>query len=225
MADQSRDPANDDSLIGLFKEVLRKTAQNTDDLLPAQVVSYDRTNNRATVQILIQLVDVNGNLHNRAQLSNIPVLLIGGGDFFMSWNLPANSLGWVKANDRDISLFMETYTARQPNSLRLHSFEDALFIPDLMTRYTIAGEDAQAVVIQNRAGNVRLSLNSQRIKITAPAIEITGPTTITGQTTINGNVSTTGTLQNNGTNVGSTHTHPQGADSAGNSQQNTGSPQ
>ena len=219
MADQSRDPANDDSLTGLFKEVLRKYTQNNEDLLPAQIVSYDRTNNRAAVQILIQLVDVNGNLHNRAQLSNIPVLLLGGGDFFISWNLPAGSLGWVKANDRDISLFLETYTARQPNSLRMHSFEDAVFIPDLMTRYTIAGEDAQAVVIQNRAGNVRISLNSQRIKLTAPAIEIVGPTTITG------NVATTGTFTNNGINISSTHTHPQDNDSANNSQEDTGPPQ
>ena len=107
----------------------------------------------------------------------------------------------------------------------MHTFEDAVFIPDLMTNYTIAGEDVQAVVIQNRAGNVRISLNNQRIKLTAPAIEITGPTTITGQTTINGNVSTTGTLQNNGVNVGSTHTHPQENDSANNSQQDTGAPQ
>ena len=42
MADQSRDPANDDTLTGLFKEVLKKYTQNNNDLLPAQIVSYDR---------------------------------------------------------------------------------------------------------------------------------------------------------------------------------------
>ena len=225
MADQSRDPANDDTMTGLFREVLRKFTQTHDDLLPAQIVNYDRTNNRATVQILIQLVDVNGNRLNRAQLSGIPVLLLGGGDFFMSWNLPPGSLGWIKANDRDTSLFLETYTARQPNTRRMHTFEDAVFIPDLMTSYTIAEEDAQAVTIQNRTGNVRISLNSQRVKITAPDIEIVGPTKITGQTTIDGNVSTTGTLENNGVNVGSTHTHAQGNDSDNNRQEDTDPPQ
>ena len=218
MADQSRDPANDDSLTGLFKEVLKKFQQNSDDLLPAQIVSYNRTTNRATVQILIPLIDVNGNLINRARATNIPVLLVGGGDFFLSYHLPAGSLGWIKANDRDISLFLETYTARQPNTLRLHSFEDALFIPDIMTNYTIAGEDEQAAVIQNRDGSVKISLTESRIKLTAPAIEIQGPTTI------NGNVATTGTLTNNGVNVGSTHTHTQPNDSANNSQAPTNTP-
>ena len=225
MADQSRDPANDDSLTGLFKEVLKKFQQNSDDLLPAQIVSYNRTTNRATVQILIQMIDVNGNLIDRATATNIPVLLVGGGEFFLSYYLPAGSLGWIKASDRDISLFLETYTTRQPNTLRLHSFEDAVFIPDIMTNYTIAGEDAQAAVIQNRTGTVKISLNSQRVKITAPAIEIQGPTTITGATTINGNVQTTGTLTNNGVNVGSTHSHAQGNDSDNNSQRTTEPPQ
>jgi len=41
---------------------------------------------------------------------------------------------------------------------------------------------------------------------------------------IDANISITGTVTNNGINISSTHIHPQGADSAGNSQQNTGTP-
>jgi len=48
---------------------------------------------------------------------------------------------------------------------------------------------------------------------------------ITGNVIITGNLSTIGTLTNNGTNTGSTHIHPQGSDSHGDSQQNnTGTP-
>jgi hypothetical protein len=45
----SSDPADDDSLAGVLRAVFRKFMQQTDDMLPAVVVAYDRTKNRATV--------------------------------------------------------------------------------------------------------------------------------------------------------------------------------
>ena len=79
-------------------------------------------------------------------------------------------MGWIKANDRDISLFLQSYTNNRPNTVRLHTFEDAIFIPDIMTGYTINSEDADSMVIQNTTGTVRVSINDQRIKMTAPAV-------------------------------------------------------
>ena len=114
MARESRDPANDDSLTGTFKEVLRKFLQRTDDMLPAMVQNYDRARNLARVQPLIQVVDTEGQRFNRAPLANVPVLLLGGGSFFVSFHLPAGSLGWIKANDRDISLFLQDSQTTDP---------------------------------------------------------------------------------------------------------------
>ena len=235
MARESRDAANDDSLLGTFRVVLRKFLQGTDDMLPAMVQAYDRKTNLARVQPLIQMIDTEGQPHNRDVVGNVPVLLIGGGTFFLSFNLPAGSLGWIKANDRDISLFLQNFVNDRPNTNRLHTFSDAVFIPDIMTGYTIAGEDSEAAVLQNQTGTVRISLNASRIKMTAPAVEIvtTGQTSINAGTatinastlTVTANTAITGTLENNGVNVGSTHTHAQGEDSAGNSERNTNPPQ
>ncbi len=216
MARESRDPNNDDSLLGMMKEVLRKFLQNTDDLLPAQVVAYNRATNLVRVQPLVQIVDTDGRTFNRAQVANIPVLLLGGGSFFVSFNLPTGSLGWIKASDRDLSLFRQGFQNNRPNTARMHKFEDAVFIPDIMTGYTISGEDADAAVIQNTSGTVRISLNNQRIKLTAPRVEIN----TTGAVAI-----TSGSLTHNGVNVGSTHTHSQNPDSANNAEQNTNPPQ
>jgi len=47
---------------------------------------------------------------------------------------------------------------------------------------------------------------------------------INGNVIIKGNIETTGSFTNNGVNVGSTHKHPQGVDSKGGSQQDTGTP-
>ena len=175
-------PNNDDSLTGTFNEVLREQLRVTDDMLPARVISYDRSTNRAIVQPQIQMIDTEGNLHSRAPNSNVPVLLLGAGNFFISFHLPPDSLGWIKASDRDLSLFRTTFTERPPNTLRMHTFEDSLFIPDVMTGHNIAAEDAQAMVISNTDGTVRVSLNEARIKLTAPLVEIDGNVTVSGTT-------------------------------------------
>ena len=73
MAIESRDPANDDTLLGMMRVVLNKFLQGTDDMLPAMVTDYNRTTNRATVQPLIQVMDTEGRLYNRAPLSEVPV--------------------------------------------------------------------------------------------------------------------------------------------------------
>ena len=257
MARESRDPNNDDSLIGTFRVVLRKFLQGTDDMLPAMVQEYDRKKNLARVQPLIQLIDTEGQPQNRAPVANIPVLLIGGGTFFLSFNLPPGSLGWIKANDRDISLFLQNFVNDRPNTNRMHTFSDAVFIPDIMTGYTIAGEDSDAAVLQNQTGTVRMSLSASRIKMSAPRVEINTPdaevigekttissaateisgtltvsgasalnsgVTVTGASALNGLTTVTGGMSVDGTEFGS-HTHPQGPDSDGNIEQDTGSPQ
>lgn len=236
MAIESKNPANNDSLVGVFNEVLRKFSQNTDDMLPASVLNYDRTTNRADVMPLIQLVDTDGMVYNRAAFSNVPVLLLGGGEFFVSFNLPQGSLGWIKANDRDLSLFLQEFVNNRPNTNRLHTFEDAMFIPDIMTGYTINSEDSSAALIQNKAGTVRISLTDARIKMTAPQIEINAPQSVINattsltinspSTTITGDSMevTTGTLTHNSVNVGDDHAHDQDPDSAGNTEQRTSGP-
>lgn len=185
----ARDPNNDDSLLGVFNEVLRDQMKATDDMLPARVVSYDRETNLATVQPLIQMIDTEGNFHSRATNSNVPVLLLGAGNFFISFHIPTGSLGWIKASDRDLSLFRSTFTERPPNTLRMHTFEDSLFIPDVMTGHNIEEEDAQAMVISNTDGSVRISFNDQRIKLTAPLVDINGNANVSGTTTFLGDVS------------------------------------
>ena len=204
-APPSRNPANDDTLVGVLREVLKKALQNTDDMLPARVIAYDRTTNRAQVQPLVRMVTTNGDFISRAAIPSIPVLQLGGGGFFLSYHLPPQSLGWIKANDRDISLFLRSFGEDQPNTQRLHTFEDAVFIPDVMTGYTIASEDEQAAVLQNLDGSVRLSFTNDRVKVTAPRTEVvTGTSTVvliedqatvtTAETQINGNVTIDGTL-------------------------------
>lgn len=188
-AQPSRDPADDGSLLGMANTILKKFLQQVDDMLPARVVSYDRTTNRAQVLPLVKVLTTDGRQVGRAQIASVPVMQFGGGGFVLNFNLNEGDLGWIKANDRDISVVMQSYRENAPNSLRLHKFEDAVFIPDVMRGWTIAGEDAENAVLQTLDGSVRIALWPDRIKLTAGAIVYEcGPAahTFTGPVIING---------------------------------------
>lgn len=168
-ANPSIDPADEDSLIGTLKFAFSKMMQDVNGMLPARVVAFDRATNRASVEILIAVLTTEGTQVPRAQLASVPVFTLGGGGFMINFNLLPGDLGWIKANDRDISLFLQSYGNVKPNTLRKNNFSDSVFFPDVMRNYTINGEDDDNLVLQNLDGTIRISLFDDKIKMTAQA--------------------------------------------------------
>lgn len=172
----SRNQADNNTLVGALRLAFTKYIQNLNDTLPARVVSYDRTNNRAVVQPTISVINTDGTLIPRPEMVNIPVFSNGGGGFIINFPLQVGDLGWIKASDRDISLFLQSFDDAQPNTERLHSFEDAIFYPDVMHNYTINSEDNDRVVIQTLDGSQRVAIASDQVKITATTINLEADT-------------------------------------------------
>lgn len=162
----SIDPADNGSLAGTFRFILKKFMQNVDGMLPAQVTAYDRETNRATVQILIQVVGTDGTVVSRPLIASVPVLVLGSGGFMVNFPINAGDYGWIHASDRDISIFLQGYTESQPNTERVKSFSDGMFIPDVMRDYTINAEDDDRMVISSVDGLTRIALGDGVIKAT-----------------------------------------------------------
>lgn len=181
----SNNPSNNDTVAGLLRLVLRKALQYTDDMLPAKVIAYNRASNMAQVQPMITAVTTTGIQLTRAQIAAVPVYRYGAGNALLRFSPVAGDLGWLKSNDRDISLFKQSYQNAPPNTKRLHSFEDAMFYPDEMTDVVVASEDAGNATLQTKDGTVRLAVWPNQIKITAPATCITD---VAGYTTAAGTV-------------------------------------
>lgn len=196
----SINPANNGSLAGTLQFVFSKLAQQTDGMLPAKVIKYDRDTNRVQVQILITLITTDGSQIPRPQVASLPVLLIGGGGFFLSFPLKSGDLGWVMASDRDISLFLQSYSQSPPNTNRIKSFSDGVFIPDAMTGYTIDSDDDDKFVIQNLDGTVKISISDTDIDIVAlTKVNIDCPLVTVnpsspGLFAVNGNITASGTI-------------------------------
>ena len=197
------DAADDGSLSGQLGAALKAFFLNQfEGMLPATVVSYNDQTNRAVIKPLVMLGTTSGAKVSRAQVSGIPVYRFGGGGFFMRFPIKAGDFGWIKANDRDISLvFQRGGLEDWPNTSRMHKFSDAMFFPDTFKQWVISGENADKAVWQTMDGETCISLGAGEIKHKVGAVSITASASGIAL------VSPPGTLTHNGINIGDTHTH------------------
>lgn len=188
------DSANNDSLAGGVDAFMSGWVRdNLDDMLPAVVVSYDPAKNRATLQPLVMIGTTDGSKKPRARIENIPVFRYGAGGFFQRFPVKAGDFGWIKANDRDISLVLQRGGQQDwPNTKRRHNFSDAIFYPDTIKDWVVAGADLEAMTLQSLDGNSVVSIAQDAIELRVGSqvlrLDASG-------------------LKHNGINIGDTHTH------------------
>lgn len=159
----SRTPGQEDDGDGAIGFLLSKALQQTNNQLPARVISYDRDTNRAQVEILYQVTYTNGANFQLTAPAQVPVVQIGGGGLVLNFPLKPGDLGWIKASDRDISLFLQSYEAERGATKRMHSFADGVFYPDVMKGWAI--DDPDAAVLQTLDGGTAIALKPQRVMI------------------------------------------------------------
>lgn len=174
-ATPSMDPADQGTMAGTLRHVFRKMMMNVDGMLPATVIAYDRATNQARVQPQVMMLSTTGERMARGQIDGIDVLNIGGGGFVLSFPLKPGDLGWILASDRDISLFRQSLAAAAPNTERIHSFSDGLFIPDILRTWTLSGEDAESMVLQTVDASQRISVSPSGIKMTGTLLDLNFP--------------------------------------------------
>lgn len=215
------DDARNNSLDGLIKEISDVISRKIECKLPCVVVKVSTDRKRVSVRPLIRLVDWSGESHQRDTIEGVPVFQYGAGDTLLSFPVAVGDIGWIEAADRDLGVFLQSYSESDPSSRRKHSFSDGVFVPDIMTNFTINSEDGTAVVLQNRNGSTRLALdqNQLRIVVGTSRIEVNPDNVIINGATIteDGDVVTAiGVSVNN-------HYHTQGNDSDGDAEQDTSS--
>ena len=178
----SRKPGQESSLTGTLDLVLRKFLLDVDDMLPARIVAYDRQKNRAQIEILYKVTMTDGSLHPLTAPAEVPALTMGGGGLCLSFPLRPGDLGWIKASDRDMSLFFQSYEAEPGHTARLHCFEDGVFIPDVMKGFVVS--DGEAATLQTtdgatsvavKPGSVMFTVGSTVVSITEAGVESNKP--------------------------------------------------
>lgn len=196
------DQSTDGSLPGKFRASLENWLRGeVDDMLPAEVISYDDATNRAVIKPLVMIGTTSGGKVPRSAVSDVPVFRFGGGGFFIRFPIKSGDKGWLKASDRDMSLIKQSgWSEEWPNTKRLHDFSDAMFFPDQLKDWVIDGANSDSLVIQSvngneviavRDGEIEAKVGASSVKVSAAGVDINAPY-----------------LRHNGVNVGSDHKHP-----------------
>ena len=199
------DPGGDSSLGNVFRFILRKFLQEVDDMMPATVLAVTADRYYVTAQPNIMVLGTDGSLTGRAAVAKIPLLNLGAGGFLLSFPVKNGDQGWIKASDRDISIYMQKQAPAGPNTNRLHSFEDGVFIPDIVRTWALAKEDAANAVWQSADGTIKITMGLDQIKILHPKKVLIDTPLLECTGTIQGDVDV---LSGPSKISGKGHTHP-----------------
>lgn len=157
----SRKPGMGSDMSDVFALGFRKEMLDVDDMLPAKIIAWDKGKNRAQIEILYLVTMTDGSVNPMLAPAEVPTLVLGGGDLCLCWPLKTGDLGWIKSADRDISLFLQEYNAQPGNTPRIHTFEDAMFIPDVMKDFVMM--DGAAACLQTKDGTTGIAIKSGNI--------------------------------------------------------------
>lgn len=201
----SRKPGQDADQFDLLNLHFRKSMLDVDDMMPARIVSVDMGSNRAQLEILYLVTLTSSQVVPMVAPAEIPIRLEGGGGIVLLFPWKPGDLGWIKSNDRDLSLFLQEYNAQPGNTPRIHSFEDAIFIPDVMRGYDVV--EPGAASLQTLDGSTRVTLKGGEVKVVVGSCSFTiTDAGVVCNKPIQAPQFTDGTLNT----IGHVHTNPEG---------------
>ena len=190
--------------------------------LPGIIETYNPTTKRCRVKPAINIRLTNGDTEAPSSIINVPVVWPSGGGFSLLSPLPAGSPVQIHFSQRGITKFKETFSQADPGN-GMFDKEDAYVIPGYgalsVSPATASGMSMQAedgsnyIYVENGAIKIKAT---NTITIESPDNRIVGPLDVSG-------IITAPELTAGGTSY-TTHIHPQGSDSDGDAEQDTGVP-
>ena len=179
---------------------------------PAQITSYDRVKNRATVQILNYSITSTGDKIARKPLNDIPVQVFGGGEFCLSFPIKQGDIGFLIAADSDISVWKKLLQLFAPATYQKHRYKDGIFFPLILNGFSFSADENNSVLLTSMDGDTKISLKPDYITLSAQNTIINTTNAniqATNATVEASNINLNGTLTINGQPYLS-HTHSNG---------------
>ena len=158
-------------LPSVWQNLLRHFALEFECALPVVVLSYDREKNVVTCRGAVNRVDTDGNSVQRTEMS-VPCFNPCGAGLGINFPISPGDTGWVLAADRDPANFKQAKTIANPQTVDLHRYVFGVFLPDIISGFTIDADDQGALVIENKSATTRISVKDNRIKITRQNVSL-----------------------------------------------------
>lgn len=97
-----------------------------------RIIEFDKTTQTCTVQIM-QLKQFFDKTMATAPITDVPLIIYGMGDGFITLPNPVGSICLLFFMDRNIDAFLETGELYEPDNTRLHDFSDCIALTTFST--------------------------------------------------------------------------------------------
>jgi hypothetical protein len=186
--------------------------------IPGIIESFDpdAVTCTATPAIMYQQRDENDKVsfHPITLLTDIPVIFPRGGGYTLTFPIAKGDECELRFQCRNIDSWWQSGGIQQPQTPRLHDISDAMaYVGPQSQAKKISGISTTTAQLRSDSGATFVEVSSDTITLKATHIVMQSTT-----------MTTTGTITNNGKHIDSTHTHNQGVDGHGDSEQPTNPP-
>lgn len=146
--------------------------------MPARIISFDPATKLAQVEILMQMVDEEGNAISYPPLVDCPCKFTRGGGFHAVHPYAEGDNGAVLFSDRCLDGWFESGKAAPPMDYRIHSMSDAYFIGGIDNSTDVSPIIDNAMFIGKDDNSAGIQINSDgSVIIKGTSLTIEPPTT------------------------------------------------
>jgi len=169
---------------------------------------------------------VNGKKIDLPEFIEVPLVTLQGGASYLHFPIAVGDEVLLIISERCFDSWYAGNDYAQPLEFRMHDYSDSFAIVGINSK----GKAITIPSITTLIGDVHKEGNHDQTgnNVQTGDYDLTGDMTINGNLTVNGDIGCTGKLTVSSALIGGiefgTHGHPQSADSAGDSQSNTGNP-
>lgn len=144
------------TLAQVIQTALERFSGDLHTAMPAQIVSYDRSKQQATVQPSFKRRTKNAEVFSYPVVTNVPCLFPRTNDFSFTFELKPEDSGLLICAQRSLDRWLESGGEVDPQDPRKHSFTDGIFIPGLFSFNQPAPAEENITVLKNVNTRFRL---------------------------------------------------------------------
>lgn len=142
----------------IVKQAISSYLNSIHTCLPAKIIDYDFTLQKANVQPVLNKKFLNGDTPQMPVISNVPVVFPRGGGFNMSWPLNPGDTVLLVFSERSMDNWLQTGGIVTPLDPRKFDLSDAIAIPGLIPFSEPSGiQDNESFMIRNGSARMKIS--------------------------------------------------------------------
>ena len=192
--------------------------------LPCEVVAVNIATQSVNVKVVVNQITNDDKPLEFPIITEVPIGYTKTNEYNISFPINIGDTGLITFSERQLDYWIVEDKIQMPDDFRKHSMSDGLFTPNFYNRANLISDlTTDALEIRSADNATKFSLNKNGDVTTDCKHFVVNASESFTVNSPNSNFNG-GTVKNDGTSMDNTHTHSQGSDSAGNTQQNTTPP-